>query len=176
MLPNEVRTKLLFGNHDFSVLNSLSFPHLLDLFFLKNNLDVLGLGRVILNVNNVPIGLSHYISDKMLHFTTDITKEVLMVEGHSHLYFTDEFNRRIKLPALCDELKDSTYYTKRDLAKFGFDLIPLVQPYLNFVKSSFVDYDTIMFEELRQNDLGNVVSNEKVLVNIKTKEMKKYNN
>jgi len=173
MLPNEIKVELLFGNHDYSVFNYYECIELLDLFF-KSPLNVLGLGRVKLNWCNVPIYLKHYISKNLLNISEEITNEVLTIEGHSHIYYVDELNRIIKVPSLSDELKDGSYYDKIDLVKFGYTFVPISKPYLNFIKSSIIDEDILLFEELRQNDDDQIVSGEKTLFHTKTKKIKKY--
>lgn len=172
IIPKEVKTKLLFGNHDFSVFSAWGYVSLLDLFFKESNLDILGLGRVILNWNNIPILINHYISDKMIHFDNAITNEVVMLEGHSHLYFANPLNRVIKVPSLSDELKDSTYYEKINLAHFGYTLVTNHKPYLNFIQSTFLGND-ILFKEMRQNSNGYIVPNEQVVLDVNGKTFRK---
>lgn len=176
-LPNEVKTKLLFGNHDLSVFNFKSYPELLDLFFLSSKLDILGLGRIILNWNNIPIGLKHEVSHKLAHIDDKFMKEAVMVCGHSHIYECDETDRIIKVPSLSNELKDSDYHANQRLFQnFNWSFSDSTVPFLNFIAAGFVDEGIILFENYAKNHLGDIVSCEKVEVNGKTKELKKYKN
>lgn len=171
MLPSEVKTKLLFGNHDFSVF-SHSNRDILDEFFKSDRLDVLGLGRVMLNHRGVNIKLNHYISDKLIRFADSEKESVITLEGHSHFYASLDNRRIIKVPSLSNELKDMSYYDKQNLAKFGLNL-ELLPPYLNFIVSSFVSEDSLLFEEMREEH-NYIKAREKTLVNIKDKSIKVY--
>ena len=169
-----LKNLLLLGNHDFSGINKHKFPELTDYFFNSSYVDILGLGKVVLNWNGVSIKLSHKISNKLINFENDVYTDMLSIEGHAHAYSVSEYNKTIKLPSLSNELKDSSYYLARDLPQTGIKLNLMCRPspYIDFIKASFVEQDVILFEEFREKD-GYLISPESLLYDAKSKTLKK---
>lgn len=160
-----IETKLLLGNHDFSIVNKFSypsFPKLVDNYFTTNKLfSVLGLGRVVLNWNGVKIILSHKISEKLLNYEKGEIVSDFELLGHAHWYYMSENKNAISVPSLSNELKDKTYYDSISFQKYGYSL-ERNKPYLNFLIARFVDDGVILFEEYVERD-GKIVINEEVV-------------
>lgn len=98
-LPSEIKTKLLIGNHDYSSLRTL--PPLLLNYFGHDNLDILGMGRAIINwCNLMPFEINHPISH--LYFDEE-NAQMFKIIGHSHRYCFND--RLLYLPSLSDDLK-----------------------------------------------------------------------
>lgn len=171
-----LNTKLLLGNHDFSIVNQISYkkvPNLMREFCETNSLlDILGVGRVLLDWNGVRIGLNHYISKKLLKFKETSINEDLIIKGHAHWYHVLEGKRVISLPSLSTELKDKTYLDSKDLKEFGYNLSQNT-PYMNFIKAEFVEDGVILFQEYAEKD-GFIVPDESILFDnsIKTLRIK----
>lgn len=170
-----IETKLLLGNHDFSIVNKFAYPllpKLIDDYFVTNDLlSVLGLGRVILDWNGVKIKLNHKISEKLLTFEeNDIVSDIDLL-GHAHWYYISENRNAISVPSLSNELKDKTYHDSIALQKYGYKL-ERNKPYLNFLKARFIGDGVILFQEYIEKD-GVLIPNEEIEFNKNEHLMKK---
>lgn len=170
-----IETKLLLGNHDFSIINKYAYPSFQNLvynFFATNRLlSVLGLGRVILDWNGVKIKLNHNISEKLLTYeNSDFVSDIDLL-GHAHWYYISENKNAISVPSLSNELKDKTYYDSISLQKYGYKL-ERNNPYLNFLIARFVDDGVILFGEYAERD-GKIVLNEEIVFNKNERLIKK---
>lgn len=169
-----LNTKLLLGNHDFSIVNQISYhklPNLMREFCETNSLlDILGVGRVLLDWNGIKIGLNHKISESFLKFNETSMNEDLIIKGHSHWYYVLEEKRVISLPSLSTELKDKTYHDSKSLKNYGYSLSQ-DDPYMNFIKAEFVEEDVLLFEEYTEKD-GFMVLDESVLFDNSVKTLK----
>ena len=170
-----IETKLLLGNHDFSIINKYAYPSFQNLvynFFAMNKLlSVLGLGRVILDWNGVKIKLNHNISEKLLTYeNSDFVSDIDLL-GHAHWYYISENKNAISVPSLSNELKDKTYYDSISLQKYGYKL-ECNNPYLNFLIARFVDDGVILFGEYAERD-GKIVLNEEIVFNKNERLIKK---
>lgn len=170
-----IETKLLLGNHDFSIINKYAYPSFQNLvynFFATNKLlSVLGLGRVILDWNGVKFKLNHNISEKLLTYeNSDFVSDIDLL-GHAHWYYISENKNAISVPSLSNELKDKTYYDSISLQKYGYKL-ERNNPYLNFLIARFVDDGVILFGEYAERD-GKIVLNEEIIFNKNERLIKK---
>lgn len=164
-MPNEITTKLLMGNHDYSAIRT--YPDVTSLFFNSPKLEVLGMQRVLLNWNNMAtIKLHHEI--KQLKYNKEEEKGTFEILGHYHDYSVKE--GQLFLPALC---KDHTQEINESLAAWHMTFQPIQKPY--FIISSKKDEHTILFDLYYVSTDKYIVqkSQEHILVDCKTKQMKK---
>ena len=100
-MPNEITTRLLLGNHDYSAIRT--HPKLLPYYFSEKKLDILGMMKVLINWQGIAdIYLEHQISQ--LKEPNSFTQHgVLHLEGHHHnLKFLEEF-RILNIPSLSND-------------------------------------------------------------------------
>ncbi len=100
-IPTDVMTKLLLGNHDYSVIRN--HPPLIDLYFSAPNLDIMGMHSVFLCwERNMTIHLFHQVSQLTLlagHLHTKLNYD-FQIKGHEHIYHYDLENKTIILPPI----------------------------------------------------------------------------
>lgn len=166
-MPDEITTKLLLGNHDYSAIRT--FPSIIPQFFSHAKLEILGMQRVLLNWDNIAmIRLNHPI--KQLRHEDNEECGVIQISGHYHTYSVDETTKEILLPPIC---KDEIDHQKAILLQYGLTLAAKSKP--TFVISSKQE-DVILFKSYcidREN--GSVEqANEEISINVKTRQIKKY--
>lgn len=163
--PSELRTKLLLGNHDFS---SLKHVELINILFNNSPFQILGMGKALINWQDNPILIEHPISS--IKFSQDNLDCLIKLRGHSHNYYADSDNKRIFIPALCNDRKDGSYELKRD---YGLTFVPF--NYELFIVAERIDIDKLLFKCIGftrdDNNLKVLGSSE---INTRTREMKKY--
>lgn len=151
LLPREVRTKLLIGNHDYSSFRTL--PILIDSFFGKNNLEIMGMGRVVMDWNGLfPIELEHDINNYL--FKNDLESKIFKIKGHSHHYYVDLARPLISLPTLSS-----------DYRRWSTENEPL------FIEAEMVDTTKVLFKEYK-NEREKPVLDEEIEYDTKTLKMR----
>lgn len=168
LIPNELITKLLLGNHDYSAIRT--YPSIVSQFFCYPKLEILGMQKVLLDWDNIAtIRLNHSI--KQLQCIDEEETGIIQVSGHYHAYSFEQTSHDLQLPPIC---KDNIDYQKEQLSEYGMTLSTDSKP--SFVISSKQDENTILFELYCINRENHRLeqSTEKVEVNVKTKQIKKY--
>lgn len=151
LLPREVQTKLLLGNHDYSAFRTL--PILVNSFFGHDNLEIMGMGRVVINWNGLlPIELEHEINKYL--FKNSLESKFLRIKGHSHNYYVDLAKSIISLPTLSEDYRR----LKRENEPF-------------FVEAEMVDTTKVLFKEYKKA-MDKPVLDEEIEYDTKTLKMR----
>lgn len=159
LMPNEIKTKLLLGNHDYYAI--FNYPDLLDKFFNSNKLDILGMRRVLLNWNNDSlIGINHDIDRIKIKENLD---ELITLYGHSHVFSVED--GLIRIPSLSDYSRDK-FKRMKDLGII-FNVFEPV--FIIFERYN----DNIIIKQFGNigNDQSIRQSQEEYKINIKTKQL-----
>lgn len=133
LLPTEVKTKLLIGNHDYSAF--LRYPPLISMYFSKDNIDILGMGQVLLDWDNYLMSINHKI--KRVSFEKNREDTAVNINGHYHNYQISEDKKSILLPTLSND--DSTVPLYENFG-LKFESKP------TFVISEKTSLDTVLFK------------------------------
>lgn len=165
ILPREIKTKLLLGNHDYLALRTC--PRLVPSFFGYENLDILGLGCALINWNSsVTLEISHTINDSL--FSKTMEEDTLKIKGHSHVYSTDCNNKTIWLPTLSVDSREIS----SDLSGWGISFSEIKNKALPvFVIAEKVDAEIVLFREYLKFESEEAKINEEVEYDLKTKKM-----
>ncbi len=158
-MPEELTTKLLLGNHDYSAIRT--YPQIIPNFFHSPKLEILGMKKVLLNWDGqISIRLNHKIT-QLKDSTIEEAKELITFEGHYHSYEVLEDTHTIKLPST---LPISLFGT---IASFT---VPLFVIASKQAKNIFI-FETYAVDEKTQ---CNQHPSETIEVNTKTKQLKRY--
>lgn len=161
LLPQEIKTKLLLGNHDYSCFRH--FPGLISRFFGNENVDILGMGRAIVNWNgSLPMEIVHDISDEM--FSENVEADVIQIRGHSHKYEVSYVDKTIWLPTLSEDFR----YIPTDLSDYNLTITPL-EPV--FVEAEMVGEQKALFRQYSKFGKGAAKIESEVEYDIKAKKM-----
>lgn len=163
-MPNEVTTKLLLGNHDYSAIRT--YPNILKCYFQQQKLDILGMMKVLLNWQDIAdIYLYHDI--KQLKDKNPLEQHgILRIEGHHHYLDFLEKYRMLYLPSLSNKFITGTNSLK-DMQHIRY--------YPIFIVGNITDINKIVFSvyyldsQLKLPQIKNMLE-----VNTQTKELKLY--
>lgn len=163
-LPNDITTKLLLGNHDYSAIRT--YPEIIPYYFNFPKLEVLGMQKVLLNWDGqATIRVNHPIS-QLKYPEEEESDEVIIAEGHHHYYRFIEELRTINLVSLSSETTqkfDETLYDK------GFRFFPLF-----VIAEKYEDYLLFRNYSINASLTGLLYPSETIEVNCKTKQIKLY--
>lgn len=162
-MPDDITTKLLLGNHDYSAIRK--HPEIIEHYFENPKLDILGMKKVILNWDgqaNICIGHS------IQQLKSSITKEyddILTIEGHHHVYRFMEQQRCIHLPTLTSEALRTIYVKSSERYK---DFRPV------FLIASKQGDNYLLFEIYcaHKSNINNIVPFEEIGLDTKTRQLK----
>lgn len=130
-MPDDITTKLLFGNHEFYTVDK--FRDIVLYYFNSPKLEILGMKCVVASWNNlVNIALHHDIKGLCIEDPDNVD---LKIQGHCHYFSVNEEEKRIVVPAL---VKRS--YDLQLMEELG---ISLAQDAL--VIASIEDLSTVLF-------------------------------
>ncbi len=166
LMPNEIKTWLLLGNHDYSAIRT--YP-VVDKFFTNSKLEILGMGKCILFWKGYNVGLNHKISQlkSLENFHPNNTVEL---SGHVHTYSIEPDTNNIYLPPIC---KNSDDETRKHLKNFGYTF---AEGRFSFVIGSQLDTNKLLFEIYGVDPETNILqdSSEKIEIDRQTKRMRLY--
>lgn len=169
-LPEEMVTKLLLGNHDYSAIRT--YREMIPYYFSYPKLDILGMKSVILDWDDIAsIQVNHQTSQLgQIEYNPDC---LIQMNGHWHLYKVALADRSINLPALC---KNSTDEKIRESIKILLDASLVTLPVPTFVIASKVDSSKILFETFYMQRETKQISTrtEKIEADVKTKTLRLY--
>lgn len=169
-LPDEMVTKLLLGNHDYSAIRT--YPKMIPYYFSYPKLDILGMQSAILDWDGLTsIQVNHQVSQLgQITFNSDC---LLQLNGHWHLYKVSIENRSINLPALC---KNSTDEQVQASIKRILNVSIISLPTPTFIIASKIDSTKILFETFyMQREMKQIsTKTEKIEADVKTKTLRLY--
>lgn len=164
-MPNDLTTKLLLGNHDYSAIRT--YPEIKKYFFESPKLDILGMGKILLNWDRqADIYINHPISQLKSAENREY-EGIITIEGHHHFYQFMEQGRKIYLPSLSSmAFKDFSL----PLSGGQFSFRPV------FLIASKQGESSLLFEIycIEQEQKGTILSSETIEINTKTKRLTLY--